>query len=74
MAELSRALIVDDNHAKAAEAMANVVIVRCRLMTRMGRNLGEEVARKRAIKRTRQWNLAADGHGTLVRDKTNALR
>jgi hypothetical protein len=74
MAELLRALIADDNHAKAAEAVANVVIVLCRLMTRMGRTLGEELARKMAINRTRQWNLTADGHGYHVRDKTNALR
>jgi len=73
MAEPLRALIADDNDAKAAEAVANVVIVLCRLMTRMGRKLGEEVARKMAINRTRQWNLTADGHG-YVRDKTNALR
>ena len=58
---------------KAVEKVANVVIVLCRLMTRMGRKLGEEVARKMAINRTRQWNLTADGHG-YVRDKTNALR
>jgi hypothetical protein len=32
MAELLRALIADDNHAKAVEKVANVVIVLCRLM------------------------------------------
>ena len=69
MAKLLRALI-----AKAAEKVANVVIVLCRLMTRMGRDLGEELARKMAINRTRQRNLTADGHGYHVRDKTNALR
>jgi len=74
MAELLRALIADDNHAKAVEKVANVVIVLCRLMTRMGRNLGEELVRKMAINRTRQRNLTADGHGYHVRDKTNALR
>jgi hypothetical protein len=34
----------------------------------------EEMARKMAINRTRQWNLTADGHGYHVRDKTNAPR
>jgi hypothetical protein len=58
-----------NNNAKAAEEVADVVIVLCRLMTRMGRNLGEEVPRKIAINRTRQWNLTADGHGYHVRDK-----
>jgi NTP pyrophosphatase (non-canonical NTP hydrolase) len=72
MAKLLRALTADDNHDKAAEEVADVVIVLCRLMTRMGRNLGEEVARKMAIaiNRARQWNLTADGHGYHVRDKT----
>lgn len=51
-----------------------IVIVLCRLMTKMGRSLGEELARKMAINRTRQRNLTADGHGYHVRDKTNALR
>ena len=74
MAELLRALIADDNHAKAVEKVANVVIVLCRLMTRMGRHLGEELVRKMAINRTRQRNFTADGHGYHVRDKTNALR
>ena len=55
MAELLRALIADDNHAKAAEKVANVVIVLCRLMTRMGRNLGEE---ERA-----RWRSIARGNG-----------
>jgi len=55
MAELLRALIANDNHAKAAGEVADAVIVLCRLMTRMGCNLGEEVevARKMAINRTR---------------------
>jgi hypothetical protein len=43
-------------------------------MNRMGRNLGEELARKMAINRTRQRNLTAGGHGYHVRDKTNAVR
>ena len=62
------------HHAKTAEKVTNVVIVLCRLMIRMGRNLGEELARKMAINRTRQRNLMADGHGYHVRDKTNAVR
>lgn len=54
--------------------MTNVVIVLCQLMIRMGRNLGEELARKMAINRTRQRNLTADGQGYHIRDKTNAVR
>ena len=57
-----------------ASSNARVAAVLSRLMTRMGRNLGEELARKMAINRTRQRNLTADGHGYHVRDKTNAFR
>jgi hypothetical protein len=32
----------------------------------MGRNLGEELARKMAINRTRQGNLTADGTATTA--------
>ena len=52
----------------------NVVIVLCRLMTRMGLNLGEELARKMATNRMRQRNLTADGHSYHVGEKTNAIR
>jgi hypothetical protein len=52
----------DDNHAKAAEEVADIVIVLCRLMTRTGRNLGEEVARKMAINRA-----AMESHGRRPR-------
>jgi hypothetical protein len=36
MAELLRALTADDNHAKAAEEVADVVIILCRLQSRRG--------------------------------------
>jgi NTP pyrophosphatase (non-canonical NTP hydrolase) len=69
MAELLRALTADDEHEKAAEEIADIVIVLCRLMTRLGRDFGEEIDRKMAINRKRQWNLTKDGHGYHVRDK-----
>ena len=70
MAELLRALTADDNHPKACEEVADVVIVLCRLATRMGFDLMDEVDRKMAINRSRTWNLTKDGHGYHVRDKS----
>ncbi len=69
MAELLRALTADDEHDKAAEEVADIVIVLCRLMTRLGRDMGEEIDRKMTINRGRTWNLTKDGHGYHVRDK-----
>lgn len=70
MAELLRHLTADDYHPKAAEEIADVVIVLCRLMTRLGRDMGEEIERKMEINRARVWNLTTDGHGYHVRDRT----
>ena len=56
MAELLRALIADDNHAKAAEKVANGVIVLCRLMTRM--------AAISAKSWRARWRSIARGNGT----------
>lgn len=67
MAELLRALTVDDNHPKAIEEAADIVIILYRLAHRMGRDLHEEIDRKMAINRDRQWNVGADGHGYHVR-------
>lgn len=69
MAELLRALTADDNHEKAAEEIADVVIVLYRLMTHLGKDMNEEVARKMTINLARTWNLTKDGHGYHVRDK-----
>lgn len=72
MAELLRALTADDNHPKAAEEVADIVIVLYRLATRLGVDLHDEIDRKMAINRTREWNLDKTGHGYHVRDKENA--
>jgi hypothetical protein len=72
MAELLRKLAADDKHQGAPEEIADVVIVLCRLATRLGSNLWDEVERKMAINRTRKWELTQDGHGYHVRDKEAA--
>lgn len=67
MAELLRALTADDRHPKAAEEIADVVIVLYRLATRLGVDLVAEIDRKMAINRTREWRLDNTGHGYHVR-------
>jgi hypothetical protein len=69
MAELIRALSVDDNHPKAAEEIADIVIVLYRVAERLGIDLLSEIDRKMAINRLRKWNLDGTGHGYHVRDK-----
>lgn len=72
MAELLRALTADENHPKAIEEAADVVIILYRLASCMGKDLHEEIDRKMAINRTRQWNVTTDGHGYHIRDKVAA--
>ena len=67
MAELLRALSVDDNHPKAAEECADIVIILCRVAERLGTKLWDAVEKKMAINRQRVWNLDGTGHGYHVR-------
>lgn len=71
MAELLRALTADDNHPKAAEEVADVVIILCRLATRLGIDLRTQVAWKMMVNRERKWKKDNSGHGYHVRDKTD---
>jgi NTP pyrophosphatase (non-canonical NTP hydrolase) len=67
MAELIKALAIDDRHPKAAEEIADVVIILYRLATRLGVDLSEEIGRKMRINRARKWNLDGSGHGYHVK-------
>lgn len=69
MAELLRALTADENHPKAAEEIADIVIVLSRLATRLGVDMIEEIQNKMQINRSRQWSLDKTGHGYHVRQK-----
>ena len=69
MAELLRALTADDTHPKAAEEVADIVIILYRLATRLGIDLHGEIDRKMAVNRDRVWNLDKTGHGYHVREK-----
>lgn len=69
MAELLRALTVDDNNPKAAEEVADVFIVLYRVAWRLGVDIHHEIDKKMAINRKREWNLDGSGHGYHVRAK-----
>ncbi len=69
MAELLRALSVDDFNQKALDECADVYIVLCRVVTRLGGDFQELIDAKMAINRKREWNLDGSGHGYHVRAK-----
>jgi len=69
MAELLRALTVDDNNPKAAEEIADIFIVLYRLGERLGVNLHDEIDHKMKTNRLRKWHKDGSGHGYHVRDK-----
>lgn len=72
MAELLRALTADDEHPKAAEEVADVVIILARLATRLGVDLQQEIERKMEVNRERVWTKDGTGHGYHTR-KEKAL-
>ena len=72
MAELLRALTEDDNHPKAWEEIADIVIVLCRVATLLGVDIAEAVNVKMRVNRTRQWNLDGSGHGYHTREKPSS--
>lgn len=72
MAELLRALTADDEHPKAVEEVADIVIILYRLATRLGVDLHDEIERKMNINRDRIWKRDNTGHGYHVRDKASA--
>jgi NTP pyrophosphatase (non-canonical NTP hydrolase) len=69
MAELLRALAVDDNNSKAWDEMADVLIVLFRLADRTGIDLLWMVDEKMKINRARVWKQDGSGHGYHIRDK-----
>jgi hypothetical protein len=66
MSELIQALARDDNHPKAGEEVADIVICLMRLTDRLGCDLAAEIDRKMQINRARQWKLDGDGHGSHI--------
>lgn len=69
MAELLRALTVEDGNPKAIEEMADVVIVLYSLAARMGFDLHDAIDEKMKINRSREWKSDGSGHGYHLRDK-----
>lgn len=69
MAELLHLLAICDTDPKAAEEAADVVIVLCRLFTRLKTRLQAQVDAKMKINRGREWSVDGSGHGQhVVRD------
>lgn len=66
MAELLRCLTADDNHEKAAEEVADVVIVLLRLLGKLNTTLETEVEKKMCINYKRAWIRDGDGHGRHI--------
>lgn len=64
--ELLHALAQDDNHPKAAEEAADVIIVLMRLFVRLGIDMDEQIDRKMQINRGRQWQRTGGGHGQHI--------
>lgn len=71
MSELLMALAVDDNHPKAVEEAADIVIVLYRLAERFGADLHAEIDRKMDVNRGRRWSVA-NGHGYHVKEASDA--
>jgi NTP pyrophosphatase (non-canonical NTP hydrolase) len=69
MAELLRALTVNDDNPKAAEEIADILIVLYRLATRLGVDLHNQVNEKMVVNRSRTWSQDGSGHGYHVRPK-----
>jgi phosphoribosyl-ATP pyrophosphohydrolase len=67
MAELLMALAIDDDHPKAVEECADIVICLYRLVERRGADLHAAIDAKMAINRHRQWNIA-NGHGRHIQE------
>lgn len=65
MSELVDALVSDDQHPKAIEEAADVVIVLYRLVDRMGGDMHAAIDAKMKINRERRWTIAS-GHGQHV--------
>ena len=73
MSELLQSLTEDDWSPKAAEEVADVVMVLMRLADRMGFSVEAEVQRKLAINKSRQWKLDGHGHGYHVKEQSAGL-
>jgi NTP pyrophosphatase (non-canonical NTP hydrolase) len=72
MAELLRALSTNDVSPKAAEEIADIVIILTRLARNLGTTVASEIDAKMQVNRLRRWMKDNTGHGYHVRDKATA--
>jgi NTP pyrophosphatase (non-canonical NTP hydrolase) len=61
MAELITELSIDDEHKKAPEEVADIIICLCRLASELGIDMQDEVDKKMEKNRSRNWKV--DGTG-----------
>src|SRR4029079_14206397 len=73
MAELLRCLARDDTDEAARMEVADVVIVLCRLVERLGGTMVRDVEARMAINVKRTWKRRGDGHGQHVREPQSPL-
>lgn len=73
MAELLRCLAADDTDPAARLEVADVVIVLCRLVERLGGTMAGDVDAKMDINAKRTWKRRGDGHGQHVRNRAADL-
>jgi hypothetical protein len=69
MAELLRALSVDDENMSALEECADVYIVLCRVVSNLGGDFQALVDAKMTRNRKREWKVDGSGHGYHVRNR-----
>ena len=68
MCELLNALAENDQHPKAGEEIADIIICLYRLARDLGSNVLDAVDAKMAINRAREWKLDGNGHGYHVKE------
>ena len=67
MAELLTCLAKDDNDPHAREEVADVIITLCRMVSRLGGNMAQDVRAKMEVNVRRKWKSRGDGMGDHVK-------
>lgn len=70
MAELLTCLAKDDNDPHAREEVADVIITLCRMVSRLGGNMAQDVRAKMEVNVRRKWKSRGDGMGDHIKAET----
>lgn len=68
MAELAMKLADDDDHPKAGEEVADIVICLIRIIDNQGLEIADEIDKKMRINRARKWKLDGAGCGQHIEE------